>query len=305
MNKKNYKQNLRKSFVLCGIMLAIILLIFVYAVNVNNNVAENMIGRMLYISADDNGTKAYMYDFDDKVKTELVQFEGYGEVNSLQFIKSDTVAGICIKDGVAGIYSLPLDGSVTQIHKVENVKEIIAFDCDGKGETLLVAYEDTEGKDYVFSLTLAGDVISYAMEDKNVTGACFSHDDQKVYVSVLSENTVIYSTKISGTPLNAECMIKKKDSSIIATYDKGFYIQRESDVVRYILSKEYESTLKFCEDKYQYRGLCAITDNKFIVASDINGNMDIFICNGSNMDAVDVINDELENIPVDYLQVKE
>lgn len=306
MNKKNYKQNLRKSFILCGIMLAIILLIFVFAANVNENVAENMTGRMIYTSADNGCVKIYMYDFDDKIKTELVQFDEYGDVKKLQFINVDTVVGICVKDGIAGIYSLPLDGNATQLYQVENVKEIIAFDCDDKGENLLVAYEDAYGKYNVFSLTLTGNVIPYMTgDDKKVTGACFSYDDKNILISVLSENMVIYSSKIAGTPLNAECMIENNDSGIISAYDKGFFIQHEADVSRYISVKEYESTLGFCEDNYKYYGLCAVTDNKFIIASDINGDMDIFVCNGSNMDAVDAVNDELKNIPMDYLQVKE
>lgn len=306
MNKKNYKQNLKKSFILCGIMLAIILLIFVFAANVNNNVAENMVGRMIYTSADNGGIKAYIYDFDKKIKTELTQFYGYGDLKRLQFIDADMVAGICIKDGVAGIYSSQLDGQATMLHQMDNVKEVTAFDCDDKGENILVAYEDTYGKSNVFSLTLNGNVITYMSDDdKKVTGACFSHDNKNVLISVLSENTVIYSSKISGTPLNAECMIKKDDAAIVSAYDKGFFIQHESDVSRYISVKEYENTLDFCEDEYKYYGLCDVTDKKFIIASDINGNMDIYVCNGSNMDSVDAVNDELDNIPMDYLQVKE
>lgn len=306
MNKKNYKQNLRKSFILCGIMLAIILLIFVFAANVNNNVAENMTGRMIYTSADNDGTKAYLYDFNNKMKTELVQFNEYGDVKKLQFINADTIAAICVKDKTAGIYSSPSGKPATLLYEVENVKEIIAFDVDEKGENLLVACETADGKYNVFSLTLSGNVISYISDDdKKVTGACFSDDNKNILISVLSENTVIYSSKVAGTPLKAECMIKKDDASIVSAYDKGFFIQHESDVSRYISVKEYENTLDFCEDNHKYYGLCAVTDTKFIIASDINGNMDIFVCNGSNMDAVEALNDELINIPMDYLQVKE
>ncbi len=286
-------------------MCGIILLIFVFSNNVNKNVAENMIGRMLYISVDNENTKAYMYDFDTKMNISLSQLEKYGNVKKMQFIKADMVAGICVNEDVVGIYTLPLDGQASLLYQMEDVKEIIAFDCDDKGETLLVAYEDTNGNSCVFSIKLSGDVIQYVTEDKKVTGACFSYNNEKVLVSVKKDNTVIYSSKIADTSLSAECMIGQKKGSVVSTYDKGYFIQYDSSFSRFISVKEYESTLKFCEDNHKYYGLCVVTDNKFIVASDKNGNTDIYVCNGSNMDAVDTINDELVNIPMDYLQVKE
>ena len=303
MNKKNYKQNLRKSFILCGIMLAIILLIFVFATNVNNNVAENMVGRMLYISVENGCNKAYMYDFDNKIKTEFEQFEEYGDIQKMQFINDDTIAFVCTKDEEAGVYVFSPDGQVEKLYNVENVKEIISFDCDG--EKLLVAYENMDENACVFSLTQSGDVTEYmSCEDKKVTGACFSYDKKEVYISILADNTILYSSKVTGSTLNAQYTIEKNDSAVVSAYKNGFFIQHESDVARYISAKEYESTLEFCEDDYKYYSLCAITDSKFIVASDINGNMDIFVCNGSNMDPVDAVNDESANIPMDYLQTK-
>lgn len=308
MNKKNYKTNLKKSFILCGIMFAIILLIFVFATNVNNNVAENMIGRMLYISADNGGTKAYLYDFDNKINTELTQFEGYGDIERLQFMKDDKIVCVCIKENNADIYMALMDGQPTQIFSRSDVSRIIACQSDDNGENVLIAYEDMAGKTGVFSLKIedeTGIVTEYTLEDdKKITGACFSYDNKKIYISTSSEKTVIYSVNVGSNNFTAAYSLENKAKSVIESYKNGIFIQKKQGFSRFITSRERESELEFCDTQYKYNGLCSVTENKFIVGADKNGNLDIYICNGSNMDAVDAVNDETDNIPMDYIQIK-
>ena len=88
---KNYKKNLRTSFIICGIMFVIILLIFVLSSYVNKNVAENMTGKLLFINESETGSKVHVYDFDNKRTSEIQGLENIGDISGAQFGKDGSI----------------------------------------------------------------------------------------------------------------------------------------------------------------------------------------------------------------------
>ncbi len=298
MNKKNYKKNLKRSFIICGIMFVVILLIFAYAVSVNNKVAENMTGRLLYT----NESELYVYDFDNK---ENVQPEALKEVEveDACFINaSDICAAVLCRDKLQIIKCSEDSDEGKVIFDETGVEEFINLEADRGHEKLLAAYKTSDNYTVVKTINISDGTVNdlVSSNEKDITFVCFNYNGDGVYMSAKGKNTLIYSDRM-------ELLCSVNGDAVISTALENGFIISKTDEYRYYYkfytTNESESKLKFCNGNNTY-ALCQLGDNKFIAGSDKNGNGDIYVCNGSNMDPVDAVNNDLKNIPLDYIQAE-
>ena len=317
MNKKNYKQNLKKSFILCGIMLGIILLIFVFATMVNSKVADNMTGSMLYISranSTDAGM-AYICDFDNKNNIELKEInrlakEASGTVSALRFINRDTVAAVLTGENGMEIYSCGTDGkAVKRLYINEDLNRLISFEPDREGNRALVCASGGGQSAVIFTLEISTGTTTmcYGYDDGTgtagmITGTCYSADYSEIYFSTISSG--IYSVKTDGSAKKMLCSTGGENMAVTTVNSGNLIIQRNDSKQFFSVlypEREKESRLKFCESDYNWYGLCPVSENMYIVGSDKRGKGDIYVCNGSNTDPVEAVNDDMINIPQDYI----
>lgn len=335
ISKEEHNAKLKKSFIISGIMLGIIVLIFVFASNVNNKVAENMKGRMLYINSNNGMGRAYLYDFDNKTDAELTDINKIadgldGDVCELRFISAVNVAAVIVADDVADIYVEDIENGIAKlIHTEKDVKKVISFECNSDGSLLLAACEDSAGMVNVFTVNVSDGLVTdyvadglvedYITENMKITGACFTENEKGIYIAAADSKTTVYSVNIDlgilRTDENENTTIKLKalydidgnNAYITTAFNGNILIQREDDntyISAFNLKRERESRLEFCKDEHNFYEVCTVSENMYIVGSDMTGNGDIYVCNGSNTDAVEAVNNDSMNIPMDYLKTE-
>lgn len=303
MNKKNYKTNLKRSFIICGIMFVIILLIFVYATLVNRNVAENMTGKLLYIN--ENGSESYVcvYDFDNKKVLDIQGLNDVDGIEDAQFLKDGSICAVVFDDNELRIISCRTEGSQTdEIMVQKEVKRLISYEADRNREKLLVAYENLNGEIVAKIINSSDRRVTdlFVDNEKEITSVCFNYAGDGAYVAAEGKNTLIYSDNLS-----LQFSIKG-DAKLLTAWENGFLLSRQDEytyVYKFFTKSEAESKLQFCDSHNTYK-VCIITKDKFIAGSDKSGNGDIYVCNGSNMDPVEAVNNDMNNIPVDYIETE-
>lgn len=303
MNKKNYKTNLKRSFIICGIMFVIILLIFVYATFVNRNVADNMTGKLLYIN--ENGSESYVcvYDFDNKKVLDIQGLNDVDGIEDAQFLKDGSICAVVFDDNELRIISCRTEGSQTdEIMVQKEVKRLISYEADRNREKLLVAYENLNGEIVAKIINSSDRRVTdlFVDNEKEITSVCFNYAGDGAYVATEGKNTLIYSDNLS-----LQFSIKG-DAKLLTAWENGFLLSRQDEytyVYKFFTKSEAESKLQFCDSHNTYK-VCIITKDKFIAGSDKSGNGDIYVCNGSNMDPVEAVNNDMNNIPVDYIETE-
>lgn len=298
MNKKNYKKNLKSSFIICGIMFVVILLIFALSVSVNNNVAENMTGRLLYM----NETELLVYDFDNKNILEPALLSDKNVADACLVTEDDICAAVLDGDKLEIITSKVASEKSAELFETDGVKRLITFEADRNKEKILLAYENTDNYTVVKTINISDGIVNDLLmnNEKEITSVCFNYSGDGAYVSAKGTNTLIYSER-----MELICSIKG-NAELVCAFKDGFVISKENEyryLYKFYIAGGNESGLKFCDGHNTYT-ICQVGDNKFIAGSDKSGNTDIYVCNGSNMDPVDAINNDLKNIPLDYIETE-
>lgn len=303
MNKKNYKKNLKRSFIICGIMFVIILLIFVLSIYVNKNVAENMTGKMLYINESENDSEVLVYDFDNKKILEVSGLKKVDGIAGAQFIKDGIICAAAFADNELRIISCRAEASDNEELMVQkDVKRLISYEADRNREKLLIAYENQNGEIVAKLINPEdGNVTDLFVDnEKEITSVCFNYDGDGAYVAAEGKNTLIYSDNLSLQ------FSMKGEARLVTAWENGFLVSRDDDyayMYKFYTKSESETKLQFCDGHNTYAA-CLITKDKFIAGSDKAGNGDIYVCNGSNMDPVEAVNNDMKNIPVDYIETE-
>lgn len=303
MNKKNYKKNLRTSFIICGIMFVIILLIFVLSSYVNKNVAENMTGKLLFINESETGSKVHVYDFDNKRTSEIQGLENIGDISGAQFGKDGSICAAVFTDDILKIMCCKTNQSDAEELMVQKgVKRLISYEADRNREKLLVAYENQQGENVAKIINLTDESVTelFVDNEKEITSVCFNYAGDGAYVATEGQNTLVYSDSLS-----LQFSIKG-DAKLVTAWENGFLLSRHEDydyMYKFYTKSESESKLQFCDEHNTYAA-CLITKDKFIAGSDKAGNGDIYVCNGSNMDPVEAVNNDMKNIPADYIEAE-
>lgn len=296
MNKKNYKKNLKISFIICGIMFVVILLIFVFSVLVNNNVAENMTGRLLYM----NEAELLIYDFDNKKILEPAMLNGQKVADACLVTDDDICAAVLDEDGLKIVTSKVASKEPVKLFEENGVKRLISLETDRNKKSILFAYVNEDNYTVVKTINISDGTVNDLLmnNEKEITSVCFNYDGDGAYVFAKGTNTLIYTEK-----MELLCSIKGDAESVCAFKD-GVIISKDNEykyLYKFYIATGNESGLKFCDGHNTYT-VCQVGDNKYIAGSDKNGNVDIYVCNGSNMDPVDAVNNDMKNIPLDYIE---
>lgn len=286
----NKKQHLKPALILCGVMLAIILVMYISSQKVNKNVAENMTGYMLYTA---DGGKLYLYDFNEHNTKEIADgADGAG------FMTRDSI--FIIKDNTLSLFHSE-EGREEEIVSLETGR-ILETDYSDSKKTTAVLWE-SESCQGIDIIDAEGKTQKNLINDiSDITSICFSADGKSIYFAQDTDSgSCIYALSVSGR--DTQKIIDVKDVSVTGTdlYENTLYLScTDNAVYKLNLKTERLSKLEFCSDEYSCRDLCVAYETQYLVVSDKDGSKAIYVCNGSNMDKADLEHDKIIEL-LDYI----
>lgn len=299
----NKKEHLKPAFILCGIVAAIIIILFIFSNNVNKNVVNNMTGRILYTETD-GGVKQYSFDDDtDTLVSGDIENACFGNYVSDGIIFAGTD-----EYGVWNIYFSETGARTDIFYTLPDKAVLIAL--TGRGSCMAAAYSDG-GKYYITAYDMEKDKEYETLETEDeLLSLCFDEECEKIYYTSFNGNeSILESVRISGGA--DEKLLEAGDERLtfIAFRNDTLYFCEDKDgkrtVSQYILQRNRATVLKFSSDEYNCRTICPVYDEKFIVSSDREGVYEIYVCNGSNMVKADRIGNGKDCFVTAYFNTEE
>ncbi len=306
---KNKKYQLKPALILCGVMAALIIAVFIMAGNVNRNVAKNMSGRILYDCVSGDGASSVeLYDFNEKKSVGVSGAAGFGCAFGGVFAGKNRAAFIVDDGAGSGICVYDLDGEralatvmsekfrYLDIDYCEKTNRIACLCSDGAGWWIeeITPEGDRISGDPVFTLdkeiyaisyTEAGDGIYFVHE--NGGGGNFKRVDIKD--SRLSTLYVPEKETLTG--------VSVREDTVLLFEKAG----EGREIIRYDNKKGRIYRLEFNSGEYRCAAAVPVSSTQYLVSCDAGGRFEIYVCNGSNMVKAEGLLQDAELIISDYI----
>lgn len=306
---QNKKNQLKPALILCGVVAAVIILIFILADNVNRNVVNNMKGRLLYDSVSADGISAVMmYDFGTEEITEIPAVEKWGNAYGAVFAGDEKVAfiggngdnfGVYIYDYMAKNITASLTSDNMEYHRLDYCAKTGKLAClCSNGTDWMIEELIPDGARLSESEIMKTDCVTYDISfDESGDKLYFvqERDGEGVLGSVPSNGageSKLYTAKdvvFTG--------VKMRDGTILLCENDG----EGYGIAVYNAKKNRTERVKFDSDEYDCTSVAMVSGTQYIVSSDAGGSTGIYACNGSNMVKVDKIVGDKELIVTDYI----
>lgn len=294
-NKDNGK--LKKSLIICGVFMVIVLALYIGSVFINSNVAKKMNGRALFTTSDN---RVIMYDFDnnedltvaDKAK-EAVFYE-----NGIAYIGTD-------REDYDTIYMYDSDEKKSEafasFEETVTLKNLCIMD-----KKLLALYE-SGGEYAIISLDKEGNRQEIFKTNDKITDICFDKEENDIYYALYDgDNSYVHSIMTNGAGDTKIFKVEDITNLTMNCYDKDIYLTECEDGVQkaavYKSKTKKAEILKFSTDDMNVENFIPITGSKFIALCKDNNEQALYVCNGSNK----VVLEQLKDYPVtavtDYIQ---
>lgn len=313
---KNKRYQLKPALIMCAVMAALIIVIFVMAGNINRNVAKNMKGRLLYDEVSADGKSAVLlYDFTSGESAEISAEAGFDDAFGGVFAGENKAAFIARDGKQSGIYIYDFAKKQTDAVIVSEDADYLDFDycaekncfaclCrnggswrieeiladggkasgsdkdNGSGEALF----SSENEIYALKYSETGDAVYFVHANGNGGGILKSVKGSKLTTLYVSEKTALVG-------------LEAADNTLFVC-EKG---EKGRKIAQYNEKRGSLAILKFNSDNYECAAVSAVSSTQFIVSADINGSFEIYVCNGSNIVRAEKINSDNDMIVSDYI----
>lgn len=291
---KNKKHQLKPALILCFVVFAVIMIMYIISGNVNKNVVENMKGQVIY----KQGENLCMYDFDERKESTLVEDTDFEKA---LFYGEDFY--LYLSNGNLYIYG-------EDSKAFTDSGKVIDFDCSNYNEDIVYIIEDND-KYVIYRYDAKEDETESVYEsDKEIYSVAFSDEHDNIfYTENNKDETILYC--IDEKDKTKE-WIRAKDIVLdnVEIREKMVFLTQLQDgttdsIIRYVKGASKATELDFNSKEYNCTNLVPVYDEQYLVTSDKSGAYRIYVCNGSNMVEVTGAGTDKEIVLMDYMNSEE